>query len=266
MNRHAQPLNVINTAISRLDPDVLLIYGNVGGEGFRVDLTCPDAFAMLADRARVIYRFRSTWADYEAESGRSVSRPGDKVTVDQLCVLSGGVAHFLTGIDPAFERLLVKEEQGEAAEEAKCQAEAARRQERLTEVITRIRDTYPERLLDDAGWLRGGARRIRDNQARKWLDQEFPDVAAEQKVVTALLDAVALAEHKREHEVIPRHINEFVCNLNAHAAKLAGQREFQQATTKQTRRALARRYITQADGLVPAGEFAEQLATATAVA
>jgi hypothetical protein len=78
MNRHTQPLNVINTAISRLDPEVLLIHGSVGGDGLRVDLTCPDAFAKLADRARVIYRFRSTWADYEAESGRSVSRPATR--------------------------------------------------------------------------------------------------------------------------------------------------------------------------------------------
>ena len=265
MNRHAQPLNAIQATVSTLASDVLLIEGSVGGDGFRVDLICPDAFAKLADRARIVYRFRRTWADYEAESGRSVLHTGDRVTVDQLCVLAGGVAHFLTGIDPAFARFLAKDHELEAAEEAEWQAEEARRQERLAEVTAHIRDTYPERLLSDTQWLRGGARRTRDNQARKWLAQEFPDVAAEQKVVTALLNAVALAEDKREHEVIPRRIVEFTRNLSAHAAKLAARPEFQEATTKQTRCALARRYLTQTDVLIPSGEFVEQLAAAAAV-
>jgi hypothetical protein len=266
MNRHALPLNSINTVVSRLDTDVFLIEGNVAGDGFRIDLTCPDAFAKLADRVRIVYRFRSTWADYEAESSRSVTRPGDQVTVDQLCVLSGGAAHFLTGLDPAFARLLAKDELLEATEEAEWRAEEARRQVRLTEVTTHVRENYPERLLEDSEWLRGGTRRVRENQGRTWLAQEFPDVAAEQKVVTALLNAVALAEDKREYEVMPRHITEFARNLNAHAAKLADRPEFQQATTKQTRCALARRYIAQTDALVPAGEFAEQLAAAAALA
>ncbi|GAB2731876.1 hypothetical protein [Nocardioides pakistanensis] len=54
MNRHALPLKSINTVVSRLDTDILLIEGNnVAGDGFRIDLTCPDAFAKLADRVRI---------------------------------------------------------------------------------------------------------------------------------------------------------------------------------------------------------------------
>lgn len=266
MNRSALPLNSINDLVSKLNEDVLLIDGNVAGNGFRIDVTCPEAFAKLADRVRIVYRFRSTWADHEAESSRSVSRPSNEMAVDQLCVLEGGAAHFLTGIDPAFALLLANDELAEATEEAEWRAEEARRQERLAEVTTRVREIYPDRLLEDSEWLRGGTRRVRDNHARAQLDQEFPDVAAEQTVVTAFLDAVALAEDKREHVAIPRQITEFARNLSVHAAELANRPEFQQATTKQTRCALARRYIAQTNALVPAGEFVEQLAAAAAIA
>lgn len=272
MNSSTPPtITEVTHALADLPEEVLVVTGTVDGNGHRVDDLSQRAFTALASRAQIIYRSSRTWAECSEALEALPGRRGQEVALVTACVVLGGVAHTLTGVDPALAAHLEANRERDRREEAAWEAEqaaamAAREAEdaRLTEVTREIESTYPDRLLADEDWLRSKDQRGRERTAREWARAEYPDVAGHQRTSTAILNAVATADDRREREVLPARLTAFEANLAAHGQAVAATPGYALATTKHTREAHTRRYVIETDPLVPPAIVLDRLIAAAA--
>lgn len=251
--------------VENLPASVMVVSGGVTGHGLEVELDSPAMFAALAARSEVVYRDVRSWGDSADVVARIPAGLDAEPAVVTACTVLAGVAHVITGADARFvaqaQQMQRRLDQGDAHWQAERDEAAAR----VASVVEEIGATYPGRLVADEQWLVTVDQRGRHRIADTWAAADYPDVSTEQRVRTALLNAVGRATERRDREVAPARLAAFEETLDDHAQRLAGAPGWALATTKATREAHARRYIGEADPLVAPAVVLDRLIAQAAV-
>lgn len=252
-------------AVENLPASVMVVSGAVTGHGLEVELDSPAMFAALAVRSEVIYRDVRSWADNADVVARIPAGLDAEPAVVTACTVLAGVAHVITGADARFVTQVQRMQRRLDQEDAHWEAKRGEAAARVAGVVEEIEATYPDRLIADESWLVTVDHRGRHRIASDWAAVDYPDVCAEQRVRTALLNAVGRATERRDREVAPARLAAFEETLDAHAQRLAGVPGWALATTRAIREAHARRYIGEADPLVAPAVVLDRLITRAAV-
>jgi hypothetical protein len=206
--------------LSRI-PSRPVIRGVVRGDGLRVDIEDVDAARDLfvaSDDMLLLYRNDIHWSqDVLTELTSQVEQDGviralaiagdlhdgDLVSVSVDAVLHG-VVHRITAVDERFASVVRATEKEVSREDARWMREAAadrrsyqERSDHVKRVALSVRTGLAQRLVADDLWLAAANRRAREIRARDIVYGEHPDLLGEQKIASAILDALENAQATR---------------------------------------------------------------------
>jgi hypothetical protein len=201
-------------------PGVTVINGALHGDGFWIEVEEPESARTLMKQggAALLYREETRWSGVMREEMiNAVEEPmrvlalidehvlaeGQLVSVGVDVVL-GGVLHRMVAMDRGF-RAILQAYDGQMKRQDACwrREQAVERrayQERLDRVrvtARRVRENLPAQLLADELWSTAANRRARELRARVIVYRDHPDLEGEQKIATAILDAVETAQASR---------------------------------------------------------------------
>lgn len=264
----------------------LVLPATVTGDGFTIELDDVAAVRALlmspAAVGQVIYQAGRRWD----EQLRKVTFDGltdqviNKVLIsagfdedpERVCLLTltvflAGVRHVATATDPMFatlhsaasterERIHARIEREIDEQDAAYAAE----QDAVDQTVRWVRTDLAGTLLDDEKWLAMTTHRGREAYAKQLVAARLDGRPLEQRVVTAVLDVLAVVTDARE-DVVRRRTTAFRDSAQQHGRALAASAAFHTATAK-TRGAVADDYIRSVDPVIPPALVRDQLLAA----
>lgn len=240
----------VMAAVENLPESVLVVNGVVTGRGLHVELDNLSTFVALAARSGVVYLDLQTWINLAADVADIPTGLGSEPARLSAWTVIAGVAHVITGADARYLAQVQAMQRSLDQQDADWEAERAEEAARIVHVVEDIESSYPDRLVADEPWLVTLDQRGRQRIARAWAAADYPDVCNEQRVKTALLNAVSVATERRDRDIVPARLAAFEEDLEAHAQRLAEAPGWKLATTRAVREAHARRYIGATDSLI----------------